>query len=740
MAPNREIFSLLQVSRNVASTLELEPLLDLILEQIKAAIPYTESLIFTAENGEMSVLSYSGPSSRQDVFQLRFSVRGFDSPPDDLNLYAPVFVPDIQTDTRQVHTLNEAFSQPLTAMFGDVRSWMWVPLLVKEQLVGAVVLGHQAANRYSGAQADLILVFAYQIAVAIENARLYLRVKQHSDELEAVFMVQQAITSRLDSEAILRLIADAALRLTSSWVSIVYLVEGDDLRIAALAGEHQPNGIGVGYRVPISQSITGSAVRLGQSIHVYDIHEDSRVHIDFVRRVDISCYLAVPMLVGSEARGVIAVGNKVNGKLGPDEERVLGLLATGAVIALENARLYQEEQQRRQVAESLRDMLALLNSNRSVDEILDCLVNQAGLLLKTKASAVLRLQEAGKFTARASHGLSDDYLKQTSAFMSQRPIALTLTTRRPVILSNLADMLEFSDDLDLKTSLAPVFNNGFKSMLAVPLVVKDEVYGSLTLYYTEPRNFSTDEIELAITFCDQAALAIENARLQAQAEEAAVMAERNRLARDLHDAVSQTLFSASLIAGVLPRLMDRDLNESKRKAVELRQLTRGALAEMRTLLLELRPAALAEAKLDDLMKHLVEAANSRTQTAIELELEGNCLLPLDVKLVLYRITQEALNNLVKHAEAKNALVRLQRMPEQVSLWIKDDGRGFKPARVRSGHFGLSIMRERAESVGATFSLYSQPGQGTHIDVIWSQAQKGVAYDDEGSAYSSYDCG
>jgi signal transduction histidine kinase len=216
----------------------------------------------------------------------------------------------------------------------------------------------------------------------------------------------------------------------------------------------------------------------------------------------------------------------------------------------------------------------------------------------------------------------------------------------------------------------------------------------------------------------RAALAITNARLYEQAQQAAVLEERQRLARELHDAVTQTLFSATLIAEVLPRLWRRNQEEGQRRLEELRELTRGALAEMRTLLLELRPAALIEAKLGELLRHLTEAIIGRARTPVTLIVEGDYVLPPEVQVGLYRITQEALNNVAKHAKASQAVVSLSCQAQQVELHIKDDGRGFEPEQVRPEHLGLGIMRERAETIGAALRIQSQPGQGTHIEVVW----------------------
>ena len=205
--------------------------------------------------------------------------------------------------------------------------------------------------------------------------------------------------------------------------------------------------------------------------------------------------------------------------------------------------------------------------------------------------------------------------------------------------------------------------------------------------------------------------------------EKAVAAERSRLARELHDAVTQTLFSASLVAEALPASWERDREEGRRLLQELRQSSRGALAEMRTLLLELRPAALVEADLGDLLRQLAEAATGREGLPVTVAVEGKLELPPDVHVALYRIAQEALNNVVKHARASQATVRLRgRPPASVELHISDDGRGFDPASVPPDHLGLGIMCERAEAIGAALEIDSQPGHGTQITVVWEEGE------------------
>ena len=258
-----------------------------------------------------------------------------------------------------------------------------------------------------------------------------------------------------------------------------------------------------------------------------------------------------------------------------------------------------------------------------------------------------------------------------------------------------------------------------RSWMGIPLLVRDRVIGMLSLDHSQPNYYSPQQADLALAFANQVAVAMENARLYEQAESTAVTAERQRLARDLHDAVTQTLFSASLIAEVLPRLWERNQEEGRRRLAELRELTRGALAEMRTLLLELRPTALTEASLGDLLRQLAEAITGRARVPITLTVEGQRSLPPDVQVAFYRIAQEALNNIAKHSGASRAAVSLSCQPEKVELRISDDGCGFVVARISSDHLGLGIMRERADAIGAALDIKSEPGHGTQVVVTWS---------------------
>jgi signal transduction histidine kinase len=217
----------------------------------------------------------------------------------------------------------------------------------------------------------------------------------------------------------------------------------------------------------------------------------------------------------------------------------------------------------------------------------------------------------------------------------------------------------------------------------------------------------------------QAAIAIANARLLADVQSHAAQAERQRLARELHDAVTQQLFSASLIGDVLPHIWAMNPTKGVEYLEDLRLLTKGALAEMRSLLVELRPTALTDTPLPDLLHHLTAALSGRTRLPVELTVEGAAQLPGDTQVALYRVAQEALQNIAKHAKARHVWVTLDMASGRVELTIRDDGQGFDPQVVSADHFGLSIMRERLAAIGGSMIVQSQRGQGTILIAQWS---------------------
>lgn len=205
-------------------------------------------------------------------------------------------------------------------------------------------------------------------------------------------------------------------------------------------------------------------------------------------------------------------------------------------------------------------------------------------------------------------------------------------------------------------------------------------------------------------------------RFYRQAQQLAKMEERQRIARDLHDAVNQTLFSASVMAETL--LMTTTDAPTRNGLQRIYQLTQGALAEMRTLLIELRPEALEKTRLGDLLHQLADMMSARTKAEIVVDIDPHVALEPEVRIVFYRIAQEALNNILQHARASYIDIRLNDQATYVSLTVRDNGRGFDPTQRPSGHFGIGIMVERAELIGASLDIQSVENQGTEVVLLY----------------------
>ncbi len=385
-----------------------------------------------------------------------------------------------------------------------------------------------------------------------------------------------------------------------------------------------------------------------------------------------------------------------------------------------------ELRRRREVAEALRDILTVLNSDLPHGKIMEYVVAKASQLLGSGGGVIYHLDpESESVSIEASYALPRS-IRALEPFPLRRDrIADALLGREPLVVSDLASYLATevpsaagaAQDVRVRQWLDTISRH-YQAYLGVPLVIKDRLYGTLEVYYREPKEFSPDDIELAVAVGDQVALAVENARLRTQASQGAVVAERERLARELHDSVTQSLYSLTLLAEASQRLAGvGDLEPVREYTARLGEIAQQALREMRLLVYQLRPLVLRREGLVGALQQRLDAVEKRAGVHARLFVEGWRELPADVEDGLYGIAQEALNNALKHAAPKTVMVRLQADAQTVSLEVQDDGRGFEPTGVSDkGGMGLANMRQRAERLGGSFSVISAPGGGTTVRV------------------------
>jgi len=379
---------------------------------------------------------------------------------------------------------------------------------------------------------------------------------------------------------------------------------------------------------------------------------------------------------------------------------------------LEYRQLQVVEKEERLFTEALRSTLTTLSSTHDLDKILDHILNTVGQVTAYDGANVLLVESELVRVVRqrgyAEDGKEKDWLNQRIPMMKLAVLQQLIDIGKPLAISH--------------TDASPMWI-GFPNLqwvnsnVIAPIRANGKILGFLSLDSATPGFFTQLHADRLQAFADQAAIAIQNARLLDRTKRSAMMAERTRLANELHDTISQTLWSMSLITERLPILWDINQEEARQSLKILHQLTKNALEEMRSLLLELHPSTLNSAKLGDLIRQIATIITNRTGLAINVHIKKQDTVPEDVHFALYRVTQEALNNIILHASATLVEINFNSYDGNVELSIKDNGRGFNPDNIPYGHFGLIIMRERVQNIGGTIQIVSSKGEATLIKII-----------------------
>jgi len=414
-------------------------------------------------------------------------------------------------------------------------------------------------------------------------------------------------------------------------------------------------------------------------------------------------------------------------------------------------RIRAEQKLHQRVKARTREQTALLEISHSLASTLELhpgiILEQLGKIIEYTHAGLFGLSDS-TLTALAVRGPKQ--LEQAAPFQVHMEgpeiLQVLFNGHRPIRIADVNSSEPQAEFLRrLLNGNSSALLKDVRAWMWVPLAVKGRILGGLGIAHTRRNYFTAHQAALALAMADQVAITMVNAELYENARALAALQERQRLAQNLHDAVNQSLFSAGLIAEVLPRLWERDQEQARHSLEDLRRLTRGALAEMRALLAELRPSVLTDSSLGDLLRQLANAFTGRTNIPVSVNIAGEHVLPAGIQVALYRICQEAFNNIAKHAGASRVEIELryeaepalvmdanvfnsgapqQIMVRSVEMRICDDGAGFDATEVSApGHYGLDMMRERAEAVQARLTVTSQPGAGTEVRLRWEGTPK-----------------
>jgi signal transduction histidine kinase len=289
--------------------------------------------------------------------------------------------------------------------------------------------------------------------------------------------------------------------------------------------------------------------------------------------------------------------------------------------------------------------------------------------------------------------------------------------REPLIVDDVQAATPKAESYHQVTRLYPEEATSYvRAWMGVPLMVQERLVGALSINQSQPDAYTHRHVTLAMAIANQAAIAIENARLYEQAQRLAVLEERQRLARELHDSVSQALYGIGMGTSTARELLDRDPAQAAAPLDYVISLTEAGLAEMRALIFELRPDSLEKEGLVAALRRQAAALRARHGLAVHSAFGDEPALAFEAKEALYRVAQEALNNIVKHAHASRVEMRLDAGDEEVILEIKDDGIGFDAQATYPGHLGLHSMVERATQLGGRLIIESASGTGTSLRV------------------------
>jgi signal transduction histidine kinase len=434
------------------------------------------------------------------------------------------------------------------------------------------------------------------------------------------------------------------------------------------------------------------------------VQTDQRMTPSILTELMASAAVAVPVLSEEELIGLLLIvrrGDKVN-DFTPAEIRLAEWFATAIALALENGRLYFKAQKRLSESRALHQVTLAILQKLELDEVLQIICDEAQRMTYSSGSAIALIESEDRLRVMYCAGETPEKTGRIAA--SDSNLGLAISRTEPLIINNVLHWQEKGVGRS-----API------SMLALPLRVQGAAIGILAVF--KAKGFEQDDVRLMRVFAGQAAVAVDHAQLTHQVHEMAILEERQRLSRELHDSVNQLLYGISLYTEAAMRQLEQgDSSAAQRHLTNIGESVQEALKEMRMLIFELRPSALSQLGLHDSLIQRLKAVEEQLGMQPSFKWRVNIPLERHIEEALYGITQEALNNVVRHAKAHSVTVHLVQSGQTLILKIEDDGIGFTPEQVSDSSMGLKTMRERAESMNAQLNIDSQPERGTCITV------------------------
>ncbi|WP_374686396.1 GAF domain-containing protein [Promineifilum sp.] len=691
------------VHLSILSAESLPAIMDVSIQLLGSLLPSlsTSIVLYHLERGEFEFLKSDWPQFKTGV---RHPIHMWDMVT-HLSQGEVHYIPDIQATHADTPTLEAAIT------IGS-RSFLCVPLLYRGQLIGSFSLTMAEVHEFPPEELAIVREIANSVAVALQHQRLLEAERQSRERETTLREVAASLTMGLDLNELLQRILDQLERVASCQSSTIWLLENDRPVIAAQRGtastpEEERNLLNAEPRSLMS------VLRSAQPRIINDT-TGSPDWVPMPRLINIRSWMGVPLVVKGVCIGALTLDRDRPNAFTVQEMDLALAFANQAAIAIENARLFnQEQRQAVRLAEMVRERTRELETLYGITA---ATIENPDLSSVLQRSLELTIR-AFRCPAGAIYLTNVDPASHPAAWLGDREglvrALLQLTADHPLLTMPLLNGgPRCSCGGEMPADLAEQGAGGYA---VAPLRSRDRNLGVLVLLCNHANCFDESALPLLSAIADQIGAAVENIDLRQKTRQAAIIEERERLSRDLHDAVTQTIYSLSLFAeAARESARSADMDKVERHVQTILQMSQQALGELRLLLFEMRTEALARQGLAGALRERLQSVEKRAGIHVRSHIEDVGPLPVALEEAFYRIGLEALNNSLHHARAARVDVTLLARRGELRLTVRDNGVGFT-LNGNGGGLGLESMRNRIDKVGGTLTLTSTPGHGTRVE-------------------------
>jgi GAF domain-containing protein len=698
-----------QVARRAASILDVDQLLQEVVAAIQQGFNYHNVALALLDEaaGELELVAIAGGFADLVPLDYRQAV-GIGMVGWVAETGQPLLANDVSQEPRYILGY---LKEPLP------KSELCVPLRLADKVIGVLDIQDIQLNAFDETDLRAMETLADQLAIAIENARLFRETKRRFEETMALYQTSLDITAQMEMTELLKSIVERAvtlLRAQGGGISL-YDPEQEELRWIVAHGDSQEY---VGTTLKPGEGMAGKVLQTGEPLIVDDYRAwEGRARL-FEADQPFTAVLEVPLKWHNRTIGVLAIDADAQTRtFNQDDVWLATLLANQAAIAIENARLYQRTDEKLQTrVKELSALYAIaeaVNHVVELDKVLQLALQNAVEVTGMDSGGILLLDPStSELFLRAHRGGSPEFIRA----VSQAKVDEGLMPR-------MLNSVLVADDLSkiTKDRRMAIEKEGLQTLVSIPLKAKESLLGVMVIASQSSRPFISQELELLAAIGNQIGMAVDRANLQAQKLRAAILEERQDMARQIHDDTAQILGYLGLqVDSVMGNLSQAQNVKAQAELEGIRKAIEEAYERVRSAIIRLGEDIPDHFDWETALSDIISEFEKQTRCSVESKVEGSQLPPLPTAVALQAtyIIREALTNVSKHSGANSVHLTLQGLEDGgLKVTMQDNGRGFdldSEQQSGRGGFGLRFMRERAERVGGSLRIESEPGQGTRV--------------------------